>query len=152
MITVGQLILPKSWCGQAHSSAYGLAMNFYLSTRRQRTIVSRSRRANLNSLKSYLIYHRVRQKWFLNLRAWRKWKVWMGTWSLGCVLMRCCQYCLYCHSRCVRQEEFEEAGKILDDYSDKSAIASIVKETPQKKKWQGSSNKCASASRKWSAI
>jgi len=28
------------------------------------------------------------------------------------------------------REEFEEAGKILDDYSDRSAIASIVKDKP----------------------
>jgi len=33
----------------------------------------------------------------------------------------------------MRREEFEEAGKILDDYSDKSAIASIVKDNPPHK-------------------
>jgi len=37
------------------------------------------------------------------------------------------------HLDVMRQEEFEEAGKILDDYSDRSAIASIVKDNPPRK-------------------
>jgi len=38
------------------------------------------------------------------------------------------------HLDVMRREEFEGAGKILDDYSDRSAIASIVKDTPPPKK------------------
>jgi len=38
------------------------------------------------------------------------------------------------HLDVMRREEFEGAGKILDDYSDRSAIASIVKDTPSHKK------------------
>jgi hypothetical protein len=34
------------------------------------------------------------------------------------------------HLDVMRREEFEKAGKILTDYSDRSAIASIVKDTP----------------------
>jgi len=37
------------------------------------------------------------------------------------------------HLDVMRREEFEEASKILDDYSDKSAIASIVKDKPPQK-------------------
>jgi len=37
------------------------------------------------------------------------------------------------HLDVMRREEFEEAGKILNDYSDRSAIASIVKDTPPHK-------------------
>jgi len=36
----------------------------------------------------------------------------------------------------MRREEFEETGKILDDYSDRSAIASIVKDKPPHKEMQ----------------
>jgi len=34
------------------------------------------------------------------------------------------------------REEFEEAGKILDDYSNRSAIAGIVKDNPPRKEMQ----------------
>jgi len=34
------------------------------------------------------------------------------------------------HLDVMRREEFEQAGKILDDYSDKSAIVNIVKDKP----------------------
>jgi len=37
------------------------------------------------------------------------------------------------HLDVMRREEFEESGKILDDYSDRSAIASIVKDYPPRK-------------------
>jgi len=37
------------------------------------------------------------------------------------------------HLDVMRWEEFEEAAKILDDYSDKSTIASIVKDKPPRK-------------------
>ena len=37
------------------------------------------------------------------------------------------------HLDVMRREEFEEAGKILNDYSDRSAIASIVKDKPLNK-------------------
>ena len=37
------------------------------------------------------------------------------------------------HLDVMRREEFEKAGKILNDYSDRSAIASIVKDNPPRK-------------------
>jgi len=40
------------------------------------------------------------------------------------------------HLDVMRREEFEEAGKILDDDSDRSAIASIIKDKPPYKERQ----------------